>query len=231
MPPCARWPLLFFASPACISHREFPPACSSRRLGRRICLRVPAGPCCSSPRRRAFFIANPRRRNRLAVGDGEYATVCPLVAAVLHLAAWGLEYAAVCPLALAVLRLTGVHFSFHFPAVMVVSTVPAGNMSPRARWSLPFFILPACIFIANPRRRDRFAVGDGKYATVCPLALAVLHLTGVHFSFHFPAVMVVSTVPAGNMSPCARRPLPLLTSPACKKRGCREIDSSTQRQV
>ena len=140
MPPCARWPLLFFASPACISHREFPPACSSRRLGRRICLRVPAGRCRSSPRRRAFFIANPRRRNRLAVGDGEYVSVCPLVAAVLHLA-------------------------------------------------------------------------------------------GVHFSFHFPAVMVVSTVPAENMSPCARRPLPLLTSPACKKRSCREIDSSTQRQV
>ena len=257
MSPCARWSLPFFISPACIFHSESPPACSFSRLGRRICHRVPAGRCRCSPHRRArlaawgveyvsvcplalavlrlagvhFFIAIPRRHARLAVGDGEYATVCPLVAAVLHLAAWGLEYAAVCPLALAVLRLTGVHFSFHFPAVMVVSTVPAGNMSPRARWSLPFFILPACIFIANPRRRDRFAVGDGKYATVCPLALAVLHLTGVHFSFHFPAVMVVSTVPAGNMSPCARRPLPLLTSPACKKRGCREIDSSTQRQV
>ena len=124
MPPCARWPLLFFISPACISHRESPLACSFSRLGRRICLRVPAGPCCSSSHRRAFFIPFPRRHGRFA--------------------AWGVEYATVCPLALAVARLAGVHFLSRFPAVMVVSTVPAGNMSPCARRPLPLLTSPAC---------------------------------------------------------------------------------------
>ena len=102
------------------------------------------------------------------------------------------------------------------PAGVIVSPLGTENMPPCARWSLPLFISPACIFIANPRRHGRFAAGGVEYVSVCPLVAAVVHLAGVHFLFCFPGVMVVSTVPAGNMSPCARRPLPLLTSPACK---------------
>ncbi len=198
MSPCARWPLPFFASPACIFYSVSPPSWSFRCWGRRICLRVPAGPCCcspyrrayfipfprrswsfrrlrrrichrvpagpccSSPHRRAFLIANPRRHDRFAVGDGEYVSVCPLVAAVLHLAGVhfsfhfpaghgrfdcaGGEYVSVCPLALAVLRLTGVHISSRIPAGVLVSPLGEENMPPCARWSLPFFISPACIF-------------------------------------------------------------------------------------
>ena len=52
MPPCARWPLSFFILPACIFRCVSPPARSSRRCRWAICLRVPAGRCRSSPRRR-----------------------------------------------------------------------------------------------------------------------------------------------------------------------------------
>ena len=159
MSPCARWPLLFFASPACIFYSVSPPTCSSRRWRRRICHRVPAGRCRSSSRRRVFFIANPRRHDRFA--------------------AWGVEYVSVCPLALAVLRLTGVHFLFCFPTDMFVSPLETENMPPCARWSLPLLASPACIFIANPRRHARLAAWGLEYA------------------------------------PCARWSLPLLASPAC----------------
>ena len=172
MSPCARWSLPFFASPACIFHRESPPACSFSRLGLRICHRVPAGRCRCSPHRRAFFIANPRRRD--------------------HLAAWGLEYATVCPLVAAVLHLTGVHFHSESPPSCssrrlgrrICHRVPAGRCrcSPHRR----------AYFIANPRRRDHLADGGVEYATVCPLALAVLRLTGVHISSRIPAGMIVS---------------------------------------
>ena len=97
-----------------------------------------------------------------------------------------------CPLALAVARLTGVHISFHFPAghgrfdcagVEYVSVCPL---------VAAVFILPACIFIANPRRHARLAAWGVEYATVCPLVAAVLHLAGVHISSRIPAIMIVS---------------------------------------
>ena len=112
--PFARRPLPFFTSPACIFHSVSPLACSFRRWGRRICLRVHAGLCLSSSRRRAFFFLFPRRHDRFDAGDGEFASFCTLAPAVLHLA--------------------GVHFSSYFPAGMVVSTLPAGP--PFARWSV-----------------------------------------------------------------------------------------------
>ena len=114
MSPCARWPLPFLASPACIFPHVSPLATTSRRCGRRICDRVPVGCCCCSPRRRAFFILFPRRHGRFGAVGGEFATVCPLGAAVLHLA--------------------GVHFPSYFPAGMVVSTLPAGPHF--ARWTV-----------------------------------------------------------------------------------------------
>ena len=214
MSPYARWPLSFFAMPACIFHPITPPAWSFRLCRQGICLCVPAGCSRFSPRRRAFFILFPRRYGRFD-GDGE-------------------EFATVYPLAAVVLRHAGVHFLFCFPAGMVVSTVPAGNLPPYARWLQPFFAPPACIFhLVSPpawssrlcrhgiclrmpagrshspssrraffilylRRHGRFD-GDGEeFATLCPLAAVVLRHAGVHFLFCFLAGMAVSTVPAGN---------------------------------
>ena len=150
------------ASPACIFHSISPPSWSFRCWGRRICLRVPAGPCCCSPYRRAFFIPFPRRswsfrRLRRRICHRVPAGPCcssPHRRAFLiansrrraRLAAWGVEYVSVCPLVAAVLRLAGVHFLSRIPAGVIVSPLETENMSPCARWSLPFFILPACIF-------------------------------------------------------------------------------------
>ena len=86
---------------------------------------MPAGCCSCSPRRRAFFIQFSRRHGRFAGGGVEFATECPLGAAVA--------------------RLAGVHFSFSFPAGMIVSALWEENLRPSARWVLPFFISPACI--------------------------------------------------------------------------------------
>ena len=69
---------------------------------------MPAGPCCSSPRRRAFLILFLRRRDRFEGGVEEFAAVCPLAAAVL--------------------RLAGVHISFCISAGLIVSPVAAGNL-------------------------------------------------------------------------------------------------------
>ena len=77
---------------------------------------MPAGCCSCSPRRRAFFIQFSRRHGRFAGGGVEFATECPLGAAVA--------------------RLAGVHFSFSFPAGMVVSPLGAVNLPPLARWSV-----------------------------------------------------------------------------------------------
>ena len=310
MPPFARWPLSFFASPACIFLPVSPPARAFRPCRREICLRVHAGLCLSSSRRRAFFFLFPRRHDRFDAGDGEFASFCTLAPVVL--------------------RLAGVHFSSHFSAGMGVSTLPAGNLPPCARWPLPFFISPACIFHSvsppacsfrrrplgiclllhaspcrsSPRRRafffpflrrlGRFDPARWEFASFCTLAPVVLRLAGVHFSFCFPAGLFDSTLPAGNLPPFARWPLPFFILPACifhsvsppacsfrrcprgiclrvhagpcrssprrraffilfprrhgrlaagggksasfctlvrPKRGCREIDSSTQRQV
>ena len=116
LPPFARWPLSFFASPACIFHSVSPLACSIRRCRRGICLLLHAGLCLSSSCRRAFFILFPRRLVRFDDARGEFASVCTLAPAVLHLA--------------------GVHFSSYFPAGMVVSPLGAVNLPPFARWSV-----------------------------------------------------------------------------------------------
>ena len=123
---CARWPMSLFASPACIFYFVSPPVWSFRRWRRGICLRVPAGRCYCSPRRRAYFILYLRRPDRLAGG--------------------GVEFVFVCPLAAAVVRLAGVHFSFCISAVVVVLTVAAWKLPPSARWPMLLFASPACIF-------------------------------------------------------------------------------------
>ena len=193
--------------------------------------RVPAGRCRCSPCRRAFFVLYPRRYGRLAAGSEEFTTVCPP--------------------AVAVVRHAGVHFSFSIPAGMVVLALAAVNLAPCARWSLPLFASPACIFypvsppvwssrrwrrkiwhrvpagrchcspcrraffIPFPCRYGRLAAGGEEFTTVCPLATAVVRLTGVHFSFCIPAGMVVFALAAENLVPCARWSLPLFASPAC----------------
>ena len=74
---CARWSLLLRAKPACIFHDVSPPAWSSRRWWRGIWLRVPAGPCCCAPSRRAFFILFLRRHGRLDGSGEKFGCVCP----------------------------------------------------------------------------------------------------------------------------------------------------------
>ena len=49
---------------------------------------------------------------------------------------------------------------------------------------------------------------------MCTLVAAVLNHTGVHFLFCFSAGSVTSTVPAVNLPPFARWPLPFFASPA-----------------
>ena len=113
LPPLARWPLHFLASPACIFHSVSPPAWAFRRWRRTICLLVYAGLCPSSPHRRAFFFPFLRRLGRF---DAD-----------------GVQFASVCTLASAVPRLTGVHFSSRFSADLGVSNLPAYNLPPCAR--------------------------------------------------------------------------------------------------
>ena len=69
------------------------------------------------------------------------------------------------------------------PAGVIVSPLGTENMSPCARWPPHRRVF----FIPFPRRHGRFAAGGVEYVSVCPLALAVARLTGVHISFHFPA--------------------------------------------
>ena len=173
MSPCARWPVSFFTSPACIYHSVSPPARSFRRWRRRICLRVPAGHWRSSPRQRAFFVLYLRRQDRFDCDGVELVSVCPLAAVVLRHAGVhllfcfsagkivstcdGVEYVSLCPLASVVLSLAGVHFSFCISAGKIVSPVAAENMFPCARWRLSFLATPACIYhsVSPPARSSR----------------------------------------------------------------------------
>ena len=69
---------------------------------------MPAGRSRSSPRRRAFFILFLLRLGRLDRDGRDFASMCPLAAAVL--------------------RLAGVHFECRFTAGMIVSTVAWRNL-------------------------------------------------------------------------------------------------------
>ena len=161
LPPFARWPLPLFIVPACIFNPISPPALSFSRWRGRICLLLHAGRCRSSLRRRAFLISFLHRRYRLHCGVDEFAAFCTLAAAVLCFA--------------------GVHFLFCFSAGAIVFTVAWTNLPPFARWPLPFFASPACIFILFLRRRYRLHGGVDEFAAFCPLAAAVLCFAGVHF--------------------------------------------------
>ena len=87
LPPLARWPLPSLASPACIFHSISPPTWASRRWRRGFCLLLHAGLCCSSSRRRAFFISFLRRLGRFDADGGDFAPVCTLASALLRLTA------------------------------------------------------------------------------------------------------------------------------------------------
>ena len=129
LPLCARWPLPFFISPACIFLPISPLAWASRICRRGFCLRLHAGPCLSSPRRRAFFIMFLRQLGRLESAGRDFASVCTLAPAVY--------------------RLTGVHFSSRFSASLAVSTVIAGILPPCARWYPAFPRLPSVHFSSH----------------------------------------------------------------------------------
>ena len=213
LPPFARWPLAFFASPACIFYSVSPPAWLFRRWRRGICLLLPAGRCRCSPRRRAFFILFLRRRDRFDDGGEEFASFCPLAAGFL--------------------RLAGVHFLSRFSAGPGVSTLPACIFHPVSppTWSFRrcrggiCLLLHAGRYRSSPcrraflilflRRRDCFDDSGEEFASFCTLAAAVLRFAGVHFLFCFSAGMVVSTVAWRNLPPFARWPLPFFALPAC----------------
>ena len=148
-------------------HPISPPIRSFRRWRRRICLHLPAGRCRSTPSRRAFFIPFLRRLGHFDADGVEYATFCPLVPAVLHLA--------------------GVHFHPISPPVRsfrrwrrrICLHLPAGRC--RSTPSRRAFFIP---FL---RRLGHFDADGVEYATFCPLAAAVLRQAGVHFSSRFSA--------------------------------------------
>ena len=193
-PPCARWPLPFFASPACIFYPVSPPPWTSRRCRRAICLRLHAGLCLSSPRRRAFFFRFPASLDVSTVMAGIFPPCARWYPAFLHLA--------------------GVHFLSCFSPGLDVSTMPAGNLLPCARWPLPVLASPACIFLpvsppAWTSRRCRRAICLRLHASP-----ALPRLTGVHFSSCFPASLAVLTVMAEILPPFACWPLLFPASPA-----------------
>ena len=86
-------------------------------------------------------------------------------------------------------------------------------------------LLPAGRYRSSPHRRaflilflrriGRLDSAGGDFASFLHAGLCLSSFAGVHFSSRFSAGMVVSTVVAWNLSPCARWPLPLLASPAC----------------
>ena len=196
LPPFARWPLAFFASPACIFHSVSPPAWLFQRWRRGICLLLPAGRCRSSPRRRAFFysVSPPAwlfRRWRRGICLLLHAGRCrcsPRRRAffILFLRRrdrfddGGEEFASFCPLAAAVLRFAGVHFLSRFSAGPGVSTLPAGILPPF------YTLVSAFLRFAGVHFSSRFSAGmivltmaARNLSPFCPLAAVVLHLAGV----------------------------------------------------
>ena len=186
--PCARWPLLFFAPPACIFHLVSPPAWSFRLSRHGICLHMPAGCSRSLSSRRAFFILILRRHGRLDGGGEEFVSFCPL--ALPFFAMPACIFYSVSPPACIFHPITPPARPFRLCRRGICLRVPAGRShSPSSR---------RAFFILYLRRHGRFD-GDGEeFATLCPLAAVVLRHAGVHFLFCFLAGMAVSTVPAVN---------------------------------
>ena len=86
-----------------------------------------------------------------------------------------------CPLAAVVARLAGVHFYCRFTDGGIVLTMTERNLSPCARWRYRSSPYRRAFLIPFLRRHDRFGGGVEEFVSVCPLAVAVLHHTGVHF--------------------------------------------------
>ena len=194
--PFARWSLPFLTSPACIFLPISPPPWPFRLCRRRICLRLHAGRCLFSPRRRAFFILFLRRIDPLDDAGGDFVSLCtlgpclssphrrafffPFLRRLDPLDDAGGDFVFVCTPVSAFARLTGVHFSFHFSAALILSTMPAGILPSFARW-----------------------------------APAFLHLDDVHFSFCFSAALGVSTMPAGIFLPVESIPVDCPSKSPC----------------
>ena len=136
--PFARWPLPFLTSPACIFLPISPPPWQFRLCRRRFCLRLHVGRCLFSPRRRAFFFLFLRRLGRFDSAGGDFVFVCTPVSAFA--------------------RLTGVHFSFHFSAALIVSTLAAENLSSFARWASAFLHLAGVHFSSRRINSSRLSV-------------------------------------------------------------------------
>ena len=175
--PCARWPLLFFAPPACIFHLVSPPAWSFRLSRHGICLHMPAGCSRSLSSRRAFFILILRRHGRLDGGGEEFVSFCPL--ALPFFAMPACIFYSVSPPACIFHPITPPARPFRLCRRGICLRVPAGRSHslPRRR----------AFFISFPRRHGRLDGGGMEFASVCPLVAAVLRHAGVHFSSYYPA--------------------------------------------
>ena len=158
--PCARWPLLFFAPPACIFHLVSPPAWSFRLSRHGICLHMPAGCSRSLSSRRAFFILILRRHGRLDGGGEEFVSFCPL--ALPFFAMPACIFYSVSPPACIFHPITPPARPFRLCRRGICLRVPAGRShSPSSR---------RAFFILYLRRHGRFA-GDGEeFATLCPVS-------------------------------------------------------------
>ena len=232
LPACARWSLLFLASPACIFLPISPPAWPFRRCRWAISLHVHVRPCLSSTPRRAFFFPFLLRLGRLDAAGGDFVSFCTLASTFPPI--------------------SGVHFSLGCHSALPISPLPAGILSPCARRPTPFLPSPACIFFPavtplcpSPLCRRRFclllhaglrlfshhrrgffsrfllrltyfvSVG-GDFVSFCTPAFTFLPIPGVHFFPGCHSALPISPLPTEILSPYARRPPPFFPSPACK---------------
>ena len=165
---------------------------------------MPAGRCRCSPCRRAFFIQYPRRHGRFGAGGGKFGTVCPLVVAVVRLT--GVHFLSRIPAGMVVSPLAAENLAPCARRPLPLLAMPACIFYPVSlpvwssrRWRRGIYHrVPAghcrcsphrrAFFVLYPRRHGRLRAGGGEFGTVCPLVAAVVRLTGVHFSSHFPAI-------------------------------------------
>ena len=153
-PPCARSPLPFLDSPACIFLSISPPAWPSRCCRRGFCLLLHAGLHLSSHLRRAFF-------SRLSL---RFA----------HLPSAGGDFVSLCTPAYAFPPITGVHFFPGCHSALPISPLSTEILSPFARRPPPFFPSPAGIFLPVSPPPYLFRLSRRRF---CLLLHASLHLS------------------------------------------------------
>ena len=158
---------------------------------------MPAGRCRCSPRRRAFLIPFLRRHDRFDCDGREFAAFCPLAPTVLHRA--GVHFLFCFSAGAIVSTVTAGNLPPFARWPLLFFIVPACIFNPVSPPAWSFwrrrrgicFRVPASRCRCSPRRRaflmsfhrrrDRLDGGGEEFVSVCPLASALLHHTGVHF--------------------------------------------------